>query len=1125
MPTPADQAFGGAPAAPADQAFSQPKAVPAEQAFDNPDVAKGNVSVPAGKYFGAGGAQLPESLKNMDLDNVYIGVKPDSMVGKAMQTMAVPLRAETGVALKAAALLDIPGAKELNQKLNPEGKIVPDAYMSDISDFYIDKAAQAAGVPQIPGVTGDVLRAAVKSSKFGVGLGANILLDPLTGVKVGQLTKEAEAIEKMGGTVMNPSQVAKGAEPLINSSGLTSPAAQQKNLAGYRVPLTDVGFDIKGQAVQDAISKVGGTRPVKAMATMVRALSPDTGNPILDQAGRTHDNLMRGDPVDVINRHIPGKKALGLNEEEDRLASSLVESSANLAHPELPKELLDAARAKPIEGGGETVAGLPDFWGSESEIRGQMAQALPAAAKKLRIELPPGRQEALLEAAMTAKRADAENILDKYHAGVLTPENMANKVMENHLPHVMNPSYKGVANAKDYEARLAKDASDVKKVTNGTFVSSRDITRERTIRGTLDETNAQMAEKTGLKSFFVTDPVAATTARLIQSKKLLRDSQYLDVVKDFGQRMTPAEAREAGYVPIQHPELSGKTVVIKDAKGNVSTAKIQDLYFPKEIASKVQYRIAKPALTGLISTLFDYNRAFRSMIFMSSPGIRLGNAADNVFKTAAITGSDFMRASKDSVAVLLGKSEGFRTDPTPARPNGTFYSGAALKSLVDKYGLTKTGAWSEGMENFINAGKKLTMKEAMESPQALGPKYAWERAKDLIRTVDTFGEHGENTARVALFLQRLRAGWEPEQAAGEVTKWLFDYNRNSPTMEGARMIFPFLQHPLKTAMLAPKLLGTAPGAYNFIQNSFPHVVANAFHDPVTQAELNTILPDHIKQRDAIAGPFISGNTWMSAIFGSGGKLGSMGWFDPRIGLRILNHFNYFSKGGADRALGETSPVIQALVGGVGGRGDFGKSLDYANGNVNVANRVNYALGKIIGGVVPFPNAEKMAMQSFGLVDPQHIEPNTVLILKGLAGQFGGITNLDRDVNSKLLATHYAYEDQKKQFINAVHTEMKSNVNASSLARYVKSEYGSITGTSPLDMFKQMNQSVQETGEAQMGTQALGGGMRAGDFAARMKGLAAEMARLNQAYQTWGAQYLEMSKGSKSPAEARAKIGQ
>lgn len=1027
--------------------------------------------------------------------------KQGSTVAQASQILAIPLRGVTAATVEAANLLGVPGGAELKAKLNPDGRIFPDAYISDVSDFYLDKASKAAGIDE----QSEQMKMLVKGSKMALGMGANILADPVMGLQLGQLTKEAEEIQKVGGAVTNAEDVAKGATPVLDATALSSPEANARNLIGYRVPMTDVGFDIQGQPVQDAMAKLGQNAAVKKVAQAIQTLSPDTGDARLDTSGRVHDALKRGDPVDIANRYAAPKDALNMTADEDRVASALVEATPNLAHPDLPPELLQAS--------GVT-------WADEAMLTKQMGVALDDVAQKMGVQIAPGREEAITQAAMLAKQAGAENLMDKFNAGVLTKDNIASKVIENHLPHVMNPAYQGVENLAEYEARLAKDEAAVQKTVGGTFVSSKDPTRYREIRTPLESANAQMKEQKGLDQFFITDPVKAQVARLIESKKLLRDSQYMDVVKDYGQRLSRADAIKQGLVTIEHPELEGKTVVLKYPDGSMKTVHHGDLYYPPEIASKVQYRVAPPALTGLKAAWRDYNRVFRSMIFMSSPGIRLGNAMDNVLKTAAVTGKDFIQAYRDATEVLLGKSAGFRSAPTAMRPNGVFYDGQALKTLLDRFGITRTGAWAEGMEPFLQAGKKLTFQEAMQRPSALFPKYTLERIQSLVRTVDTFGERGENSARAALFLQRLRAGYEPEQAASEVTKWLFDYSRNSPVMENVRFAMPFLQHPLKTAMLTPALLGRASGTYNFIQNTFPHVVANAFHDPVTQAELNTILPPSIRQRDGIAGPFISGNTWMAAIFGAGkpGPLGSLGWFDPRIGLRILNHFSYFSKGGDTRLASEMSPVLQGLLGMSTGqnwtapKGSPARELDYANGNANVAKRASYMLSAVIGGISPFPNAEKMMMQAFGLVDPKHVEPNSVLIMKGLAGQFGGITDLDHDVQSRLLATHYAYMDQKKQFLQAVHQEVKGNVNAGTLVRYAKNTYGTILGVTPVQLFAQLNQARQEAGAAQLGAQTLGSGNRAGDFAARMKGLSDEMERLNQAYQTLGARYLSQKAG-------------
>lgn len=1081
--TPGSALFGQAPAAP----------VSGAQLFGG-GTAPENPSAPV-----SGGAlfQMPGSLKEAGQDlGLSSGTaqtisdtltKGGSMVAKLTRPLMVPLNIESAAMVKAGKILGIPGAAELDQKMNPSGSWLPNSYASDITDFAIDKAADKMGIPQMQGTMGDQMRTLVAGTKFGIGMGANILMDPLSAVAFGQLTKEAEGIQKAGGTLENAEQVAQGAAPKVNPVGLNSDAAQTKNLINIRPPLTGIDIPIQGKPVQDLLSRVKGSSPVQGLAKLVQTLSPDTGVPELDSAGLSYDNARRGNMPYLRGIYLEPKAALNLTSDENRLAASLVEATPNLKPGELPPKIAKAAEGRPAYGG---AVRDPGFWGDEPGIRTQMRDRLPQIAKKMGVELAPGREESIHEAAMIVKRANAEDTMNKVNAGVLTHENAAEKLLPNYLPRKMydDPKTLGVVKSK--------------------LLSSKDPTRMREVTRGMNFEEAQAAMKEAGNKGFIEDPVSAAAANVLRSRKLLQDSNYLESAKGYGVRLAPNQARESGLVAIDHPELSDKQIIIKNEDGSIQHATLRQMFFPKQLASKVQYRVAPPPLTDLKGVWSKYNSMFRNMIFLSSPGLRFGNSMDNVLKSTAVMERP-IQGFQDAYEVMSGKSAGFRTAPTALRPQGMFYDGAALKSLLDQNGVTAMNAMREGMEPFLEAGKKAMLDGRSKNPLDL--------AKEFLGHAATFGEGGEKLARAALFLDRVRSGWEPEMAANEVTRYLFDYARNSPVMDNVRFAMPFMQHPLKTAMIAPKLLGTAPGTYNFIQNTFPHVLANAFHDPVTRAEINTILPDSIKQRDGIAGPFIPGNTWMAAIFGSKNpKMGSAAWFDPRIGMRILNHFDYFSKGGSQRGFNELSPVLQGLAGFASGE-DFGvetdkpwRLLDYANGATNVANRASYLISKIIGGVTPFPNAEKLAMQAFGLQDPKHVEPASVLIMKGLAGQFGGITDLDRDVQGKLLGTHHAYMDQKKQFLQAVRKEVGANANAGTLSKYVKSTYGSITGTSPIDLYKQMTASSQEGQEAALGAQALGGGMRAGDFATRMKGLSDEMGRLNQAYQTLGARYLQMS---------------
>ena len=360
-----------------------------------------------------------------------------SLVARMTKPLAIPLQFETGVALRAGAIMGVPGMRELDQKLNPTRSWLPDAYVSDISDFYVDKATAALGTQAQVGEN----RAMLQTAKVGLGLAANVLLDPLSWTQIGSLSAEAQDIAKVGGKV--------AADGSIDRSVLDTAAARQKDLLSARNPITGTQYGaIRGQLIQDGLSKVFVDNPVaQSIGSLLKKFSPDTGISSLDLAGNTHDHMTRGDPVDLRNRYLAPKQALNMTSEENQVAMALGESTPNL-RPNIPMDLQKAAEARPIAGG-SAADGNPNMWADEGALRAQLSGQLQMQAKKLGVEIAPGRESAIVEGAMIAKKFTAEINEDRFNAGALTKENIAERVRENYVPHALNPSYQGLKSADE----------------------------------------------------------------------------------------------------------------------------------------------------------------------------------------------------------------------------------------------------------------------------------------------------------------------------------------------------------------------------------------------------------------------------------------------------------------------------------------------------------------------------------------------------------------------------------------------------------------------------------------------------------------------------------------------------
>lgn len=1018
-----------------------------------------------------------------------------SLVSKTMSLLdkaSYPIRLHMVSEVAAAAQLGVPGAKELYQKVNPSGELFPDAHYRDVTDFAWDKVAQSfdprTALPfQNSGAFG---RALVSSAKVMTGLAADISHDPLMFIGAGELTEGAKALQAVGdysdiaraternaitlkapfsngatGVVLSGDDVAKGVNAIKSSAPV-----QAAGKALDAVASTNIGGKVVG-AVQAA-------NPVPIMAKAIRYLSPNTGLPDVDYAMNTHAALSRGQDAGIIQNYITNIGMKGYSPEEAKLIQELGESVPNM-RPNLPEGIVKSA-------GGKISA-------SEAEVRAAAQTQLEVASKKLGIPVAPGRESTIIDGLVEAKKSDARYLENQFRAGELTHENVNDLVMENHLPHVMDPVHYGSSEADAAQQYVRK-------------ISSQGITRERKIIGTVYDINAEIEQKFGIKGFFIEDPFVATATREAKSQRLVRDTALLNVVKKYGVTPNP-EAMKLGFQPIQHPEAEG-------------------LIFPKELAGKVSYYmgVASPGnLEGGLAQIAKalnqtpigtQNRILRTQVF-TAPGIWARNAIDNLGKGVIYgVGPDAWGAAH---AIINDSFEGARSVPNALRPAGKFYSGAELKKIFEDYGVTKTTSFREGIDDYIGAAKGSLADQSRGSIIDYARR-AGEFAKTAMNFVSKYGEKAESFARQSFMYQKIiKEGYEPAAAADMMTKVFFDYTRNSPLTDSARFFMPFIQHPIKTALAAPQLIGANPGYYNAIHNTFPAVLANVMSDPMHTEEFNQLAPEWLKHKDAIAGPLLGQNSWLVNIFGKskgGGPVQT--YLTPDIGMSIVNTFT--NPG--------VNPTFQALINFVRGKNQYDQPIPGTD-------KWNALFWDTVRGTTSMPNTERYIKQALGLGNPQAYQPLTVHLMRAMSSQFMGSIDLDQEAHWRLVSLAHAYQDLQKSSGYQLKLEAANALQAPhSFATYMNAKYGPIIPATNAQIYadakaklgQQMNTMQGESQKTQLAQAFAHEGLNAGEYRARLANVEQQIDAVNKAYQLSATRYLEMSKGAKSPAEARARAG-
>lgn len=1056
---------------------------------------------------------LPDSVKQVLTDpNPMMDdfAKAGSAVGKGMSILGKPANLLAASVIKAASILGVPGGKELEAKLNPEHRWFPDAFISDVMDFYDDKynpVAQAVARGDMSSQsTGQ--KVMYYASRAALGLYANVETDPLNLLNAATYTKAASELRKVGSAVDEAGNMA-----------IASKAAQEKNLLTIRAPFSSAELPILGPKAYDLVAQ---NPAVKQVASLLRELSPDTGYADVDLASSNHADLLRGNAQTVMSKWVMPNNARKFSEAEQDVITKLVEATPNLK-PNIPESVIAAAGGK--------------LSGEENAVRARMGELVSKMP-----DIVPGRPEQLVDAAMDVKKMGSAQIEALHRGGWLNEENVGQKVLENYMPHVVDPNYRGyrfvgaggkVKSAEQVQSEIASRLQSIEskatQVVKGSYLSPTDPTRYRSLsRGmSLSEASQAVRDQYGIKDFYVKNPVHAAAIRLLEAGKAEQDSRLVDTIARYGIRPRPGQVPPQGYAPIPIPKFEGKTIVLKDADGSARTVHFKDTLFPKDIASKMSYYLNPPAVSNIAANMKAMNSIFRSTSFVS-PGFWGRNVADNAVK-AHVQGVS-LETWLDTLKLAAGKLTGVQTEGNALSP-ARYVGARELQDTMAKFGVGAGNAFQEGVKDFMAAGKRLTLSQAMSSPRQLGLQYTAQAAQAMLHGISQFGERGEGFTRKALWLQRFKEGYTPEMAAREVTKYLFDYTRNSPATDALRFYLPFIQHPIKTALVAPELLGKSPATYDTLHNTLPHVMAKAFHDPISQDELNQLLPDNLRARDAIVGPLFTGNTMLAhAFLNRTGKqpfqtnMGGAAYFDPAIGMRILEHFNVFSKASAQNNWG-LAPVFGSALRAITGQDQFGRSLDEATvSRPDWGNRFSYFVRSTLEGTFAFHNAWNLIQQAYGIKDPNLAEPATVTMMRGAMGQFGGVTDLDRDFFFRTIALSHERADLVKNLHTAVAREVRGFPQPGSVASYVKDKFGDILPEAPQKTWENLQQNLAVNSGRQAAAQAVQGQISSADYAARIKAIDQSLRDNQAAYRFGIGRYLEMARGAKNSADARAKAG-
>lgn len=345
---------------------------------------------------------------------------------------------------------------------------------------------------------------------------------------------------------------------------------------------------------------------------------------------------------------------------------------------------------------------------------------------------------------------------------------------------------------------------------------------------TLDEFNKLMT-KMGLPesingkkltSFFSPDPAYALSRRLIRSSEGISSAKFLDeVAETFGRKKPRGFTWSQSTLAAQYPKLKG-------------------VYFDNEILGEVDrvfrfYTTKNEGVRFFIHNVFDpVQNWWKAHVLAYFPAYHVRNTAGNLWNNF-LGGVIDPRVYEDARRLQFYswmKRKGLKV-PKPK-----------LLTKVDVDQALKTG------EQLGVPGRGLMHAEIPRSVEIELMKGNWNILSQnfqLVKKGRAVGTAIENHARWAHYIDKLKKGWDPGEAADSVKKFLFDYGDLTDFERGfMKRVFPFYTWTRKNIPLQLEMAIKKPGKLAVVGKAREAIQAGT---PPPRYE-EKILPDWIKER-------------------------------------------------------------------------------------------------------------------------------------------------------------------------------------------------------------------------------------------------------------------------------------
>jgi hypothetical protein len=641
------------------------------------------------------------------------------------------------------------------------------------------------------------------------GFGLDVALDPLTWTGVGTLLK-AGKLAKAAEMASRIAKLSGDADDIAHAARLADEVAK----AGIR-PFVE-GLGAQAEAEHRALVTFGGfghnvdlVKGTKILGALDKAGAAMGGAGKVGAVARGAESLVQSEPelkgldrevFKAMKARIGGQERLAVQEVQKRISPVMAGIREEGNRLGIDPAQMDRHLADAIELGAKapdpSLQPLFDVLERESE---DISSTLLKRSKDAGIEIS---EVAGLGYLRHKVRPEAAEIIEKF--GPDEFRGVGREVTERHGAQ-MRRSLVGAFDRNDNLVRLGVTAEETAQLAgrNDTYLKWRPLTR--------NEAN-DLAEKgelaiTGyqpVKGGLFEDVGTATALRASEGAKAIGGAELIrGYAETPGMAENLAKIADAGQRKLRKVELirQGWRTVPNNIKGVG-----EDVLFRGDIGSALARRgekILPPDNRTLRSIAKGYDeglRAWKSWTLGVFPVFHTRNEVDDLFRAIGYGGMDFRRLG-DAARVSAWGTRLWRGGPEPVffAKGGARYTATELKNLMLKWGVVDTGQMSEVL-NQLGALAR--------------PKGMLEHAADnrVVNAGKEFGRVRENWTRSALFLDGLKRGMSPGEAAARTAKYLFDYGDLSKVeQQFMRRLFPFYTYTRKNIPIQLENLVAKPG--------------------------------------------------------------------------------------------------------------------------------------------------------------------------------------------------------------------------------------------------------------------------------------------------------------------------